>query len=132
MHTGNNCINLGTIHGESSVGGFVNSPGDNSAVLVNCFSSGRIKGTYAGGLVGSHNWNNTAAQGTNCYYLTSDTVTNSVGKKGQNMNATALTKVTQEVIDAINIYIEEDPDGIGTTNWKKWTLDENGDPTFVK
>lgn len=46
------------------------------------------------------------------------------------MNATAVEKLTETEINVLNKYIEENPDALGTTEWKKWTLDTNGNPKF--
>ena len=101
---------------------------DSTAVMTNCYSSGNISGSYPGGLLGQRKWGtDDVATGTNCYYLLSDTVTNSVGKSNQSMNATALEKLTETEINVLNNYIKQ----LGTADWKMWALDKNGNPTFV-
>lgn len=112
--------------------------GNNDPLLVNCYSSGNIKGTYSGGILGSHNWKNSGKAGTgiNTYYLKSVTVNFSVGKRNTDteemIESTRLDTVTEDVINSLNAYIENDPDEYGTTDWKKWELDKNGNPTFVE
>lgn len=128
-----NSLNLGNVESGYVAGGILGNSYDWTATMKNCYSSGNISGTYPGGLLGKRNWGGTgAATGTNCYYLLSETVTNSVGKSGQSMNSTALEKLTETEINVLNNYIENDPDAIGTTNWKKWELDNDGNPNFVK
>lgn len=103
---------------------------NNDPTLVNCYSSGNISGTYPGGLMGAHAWNSKAGTGINSYYLLSDTVSNSVGKSTQAIESTALTAVTQTIIDNLNEYIEENTDDIDTTGWVKWVLNKNSEPTL--
>lgn len=93
-------------------------------MLVNCYSSGNIKGTYLGGIMGAIS-GDYPAKCINCYYLKSDTVNNSVGGIG-------ITEVTQDLIDSLNGYILNNEEGYVTTDWKTWALDENGNPTLVK
>jgi hypothetical protein len=87
--------------------------------------------------MGAHAWRMTGPAGTgiNCYYLKSNTVSYSVGKRNADadelISATGITEVTKEMIDSLNEYIENNPDGLGTTDWKKWALDKDGNPTFV-
>ena len=108
--------------------GYISNTGSK---IRNCYSTGNISGTYVGGIVGRHYWSPTVAEGKNCYYLLSDTISNSVGKTDQSMNATAVEKLTETEINVLNEYIKEYSDGLGTTEWKKWTLDNNGIPKFI-
>ena len=112
--------------------GITGTPESWTTTIINCYSSGKIFGTYAGGIVGRHGWNKTAAEAKNCYYLLSDTVSNSSGDSKQTMNAIGIEKLTTTEIDVLNSYIENDPDGVVTTDWKRWELDKNGNPSFVE
>ena len=87
--------------------------------------------------MGAHYWKSSGLAGTgiNSYYLKSDTVTASVGRNEsveEMIASTGIDILTQEVIDSLNEYIQNDPDAFGTTEWKNWTLDENGNPKFVE
>ena len=126
-----NSLNLGNVRSENLAGGICGNTGDSTPTMINCYSSGNISGIYVGGLLGQRSWGGVIATGINCYYSLSDTVTNSIGKSGQSMNAIALEKLTEEEIKVMNNYIENDSDGLGTNEWKKWTLDGNGNPSFV-
>lgn len=37
---------------------------------------------------------------------------------------------SEKLVTSLNNYIENNPDNIDTTHWKKWKLGENGYPTF--
>ena len=120
--------------------GFVGSNhGNNDPVIVNSYSNGNIiGGSYSGGIMGAHYWRSSGVAGTgiNSYYLKSDTVTGSVGKRNEGVEemiaSTGIDVLTQEIIDSLNEYIENDADGLGTSQWKKWSLDENGNPKFIE
>lgn len=119
-------------------GGFIGTNnGNNDPMLVNCYSNGNINGTYSGGIMGAHSWRRTGPAGTgiNSYYLKSDTVNYSVGRRNADadelIESIGIEEVTQDIIDSLNTYIENDPDALGTTDWKKWALDKDGNPTFV-
>ena len=75
-----NCINLGRVSGYKA-GGIIGTPSDRTFTIKNCYSGGNISGTNAGTIVGWHNWNPTAAEAINCYYSTSEKVTNYCNNK---------------------------------------------------
>lgn len=94
-------------------------------MIVNCYSSGNIKGTNAGGIIGKLLKNENVTVFINCYYLKSNTVNNSIG-------GTEITKVTQaDLIEPLNKYIEDNEHGYVTIDWKTWALDKNGNPILV-
>ena len=47
------------------------------------------------------------------------------------MNATGIEKLTATEIEVLNGYIDDQENREETTDWKKWTLDGNGNPNFV-
>lgn len=113
--------------------------GNNIAQVVNCYANGNIRGAFVGGVAGFPGWIvGQAATLKNTYYLSSDTVTksNGIDTNDSDEDPYEATKITEEkiqdTIDSLNKYIENDQDGLGTTEWKRWTLDKDGNPSFVE
>ena len=99
--------------------------------LINCFSTGTISGVavYKGNLIG--HTANSQLELINTYNI--DNGFKEVGNGSY--EGTVETKTLEEIktqgfVDILNSY--KDDSGNYPTDWKKWTLGENGYPTFVE
>ena len=94
--------------------------------LINCFSTGTISGVavYKGNLIG--HTANSQLELINTY-----NIDNGFKEVGNGSYAKTLEEIkTQGFVDILNSY--KDDSGNYPTDWKKWTLGENGYPTFVE
>lgn len=113
----NNCYNLKKITGKSSVGGIIG--GNAKGTISNCFTIGEVEGktTYFHSIMGSGQ-DNADTTVTNCYYLNSLSVTDTVGTAKSDADMKA-----QAFVDALNASQADAP----------WKMDENinqGYPIF--
>ena len=117
----------------SGCGGILglNQHNTSKITLVNCFSTGTISGraVYKGNLIGYTA--NAQLELINTYNI--DNGFKEVGNGSY--EGTVETKTLEEIktqgfVDILNSY--KDDSGNYPTDWKKWTLGENGYPTFVE
>ena len=117
----------------SGCGGILglNQHNTSKITLVNCFSTGTISGraVYKGNLIG--NTKNAQVELINTYNI--DNGFKEVGNGSY--EGTVETKTLEEIkaqgfVDILNGY--KDDSGNYPTDWKNWTLGENGYPTFVE
>ena len=134
-----NSCNLGNLNftnagiSYSGCGGILglNYHNTSKITLVNCFSTGTISGraVYKGNLIG--NTKNAQVELINTYNI--DNGFKEVGNGSY--EGTVETKTLEEIktqgfVDILNSY--KDDIGNYPADWKKWTLGENGYPTFVE
>lgn len=130
-----NVYNIGNIplNGPRGRGGIVGSLGGTSfiAKIKNAYNMGNvieenISWTYtAGGICGGLYNDATELNIEDSYYLSS-TCSKAVGGKGDNeFGVKKLDKINgTEIQSLFNSYIQNNSDGINTTEWKIWKIDE--------
>lgn len=123
-----NCYNLGKING-INVGGIIGDVYHN-VKCINVFTTGELTGTNVGGIIGSALWNNVSENMfKNCYYIKNSIVTKSTGKT-ITADATGITDLSNNEIEQLNKYINENPDSLETSSWLNWSIDVNSNPVF--
>ena len=118
-----NCYNLGEISqiGHSGIS-YATAKGIGGKTITNCYNFGKIiSGQTKPSVIGE-----STSSMTSCYYNSE--------LSGVTQDLTGITDVKdmemQEVVNLLNNY--KDESGSYPTDWKTWTLGENGYPTFVE
>ena len=118
-----NCYNLGEISqvGSSWVS-YATAKGIGGKTITNCYNFGKIiSGQTKPYVIGE-----STSSMTSCYYNSE--------LSGVTQDLEGITDVKdmemQEVVNLLNNY--KDESGSYPTDWKTWTLGENGYPTFVE
>ena len=118
-----NCYNLGEISqiGSSWVS-YATAKGIGGKTITNCYNFGKIiSGQTKPSVIGE-----STSSMTSCYYNSE--------LSGVTQDLTGITDVKdmemQEVVNLLNNY--KDESGSYPTEWKKWTLGENGYPTLAE
>lgn len=146
-----NCYNVGTVHqnrenvyvyANSSAGGIVGNSGRYGTyiTIANVYNIGEIYGPmfgstqYRGGIVGGYWYGGSTNQAVvkNAYYLDFEDMTG-YGKISSMAGIEEETKefmYSNNLVNALNEYIDSNPDGLDITDWKHWKMGEDGYPIF--
>ena len=119
-----NCYNLGEISqiGYSGIS-YATAKGIGGKTITNCYNFGKViaERNNEPSVIGE-----STSSMTSCYYNSE--------LSGVTQDLTGITDVKdmemQEVVNLLNNY--KDDSGNYPTDWKKWTLGENGYPTLVE
>ena len=119
-----NCYNLGEISqiGHSGIS-YATAKGIGGKTITNCYNFGKViaERNNEPSVIGL-----SSREMTSCYYNSE--------LSGVTQDLTGITDVKdmemQEVVNLLNNY--KDESGSYPTEWKKWTLGENGYPTLVE
>lgn len=140
-----NCFNIGEILNQNTgnnvyatAGGIIGNSGQvgTNCKVINSYNIGKVNYTKEGygGIVGGYWYYNTANTATlnNTYYQEDSDLLG----YGNFSTAQGVDKKTQEymhsneLVSKLNQYIETNTDGLDTSEWKKWKLEENNYPVF--
>lgn len=119
-----NCYNLSEINGKT-VGGIVGYIYSGYIDCINCYTTGNLSGTSVGGIIGGYLWFNGDNPIINCYYEKNDIVKQGCSKK---IMATGINILTNDELNNMNLYIDNNQSN--TSNWKKWSLNNQGHPSL--
>ena len=127
-----NSYNIGEIHAEVEAGGIMGYIYA-SARIENVYNIGEIKSNsnYAGGIIGGGLWNNPNNVIDYCYYL--DNLQKGVGRTITDTTIKCQDNEMKSVdfLEELNQNIANIGDnGVDVSEWCKWTIGENGYPTF--
>ena len=144
-----NCYNTGKItsyntsnYAYATAGGIIGSTGydPTEQIIANVYNIGEIYGKNTntgkigyGGIAGGMWYEDTNIPTIKNAYFKAQTGMNGFGALSEVDGIYEKTKeymYSQQLVTALNEYIENNPDGLDTTDWKKWKLGENGYPTF--
>ena len=144
-----NCYNIGKITSYNTsngpyatAGGIIGSTGydPTEQIIANVYNIGEIYGKNTntgkigyGGIAGGRWYEDTNIPTIKNAYFKAQTGMNGFGALSEVDGIYEKTKeymYSQQLVTALNEYIENNPDGLDTTDWKKWKLGENGYPTF--
>ena len=136
-----NVYNAGNIplNGADGRSGIIGSLGwaSISGTIKNAYNVGtivdkKVNWTYGAGSMCGYFYNdNTQLTIENGYYL-KNTCSRAVGNKEDSLYGVTQIESIEEnsVKELFNSYIEENSDGIDTSEWKKWNFNKDGEPTF--
>ena len=136
-----NVYNAGnvTVNGVRGRGGIIGSFGGDvtTGTIKNAYNVGtivdkKVNWTYGAGSMCGYFYNdNTQLTIENGYYL-KNTCSRTVGNKEDSLYGVTQIESIEEnsVKELFNSYIEENSDGIDTSEWKKWNFNKDGEPTF--
>ena len=150
-----NCYNSGNIYNASSnvycaAGGILGNTtnfGEN-IIIANCYNIGKTTAKYqfitnfSGGILGGFWYNQYEANIKHCYYdgIASDRsvggIISEYAQKLSQLQIKGQETIEDEdgnsktLLELLNGYIENNPDSLDTTQWKKWVQNEEGYPVL--
>ena len=150
-----NCYNTGNIDNQNNLvycaaGGIFGSVGysGENVLIANCYNMGKTTAkflgiaNFSGGILGGFWYNQYETDIKHCYY--DETVSNrSVGgsttEYAQGLSETQIKGQesiqaedgnSKTLLELLNGYIENNPDGLNTAQWTKWIQNEEGYPVL--
>lgn len=148
-----NCYNTGNIDNTSSqtycaaggILGNVNSIGE-KVLIANCYNMGKTTAKYqyitnfSGGILGGFWYNQYETDIKHCYYDETDSERSVGGSKIEYAQSLSQAQMrgqegiqdgnsnSKTLLELLNRYIENNPDGLDTTKWTKWIQNQEGYP----